>query len=211
MVKNMCLKAGLEARANHSLRATALFKANVQEKVIQEQTDHRSIDALRLCKRSDEVQHSASSRIFALGKDVEYHKAVCPVHEKASKETVSTTGLPITLNMQSITGPLIYPMAIHRRPSKSILWHYRSSQKWGQRNFQRLLAFPVIAISINVILGPILYIKYVHADVVYPSRALCLRRRYAFGIMRQAFGVRLWDLESPFSHMLPWQQDLCKQ
>ena len=39
MVKNMCLKASLEARTNHSLRATAataLFKANVPEKIIQE-------------------------------------------------------------------------------------------------------------------------------------------------------------------------------
>ena len=41
MVKNMCVKAGLETRTNHSLRATAataLFKADVPEKVIQERT-----------------------------------------------------------------------------------------------------------------------------------------------------------------------------
>ena len=74
MVKT-CLKAGLVARTNHSLRATAataLFKANVLEKVIQERTGHHSIDALRLYERSNDVQHGAASRILALGKEVEY-------------------------------------------------------------------------------------------------------------------------------------------
>ena len=165
------LKAGLEARRNHSLRATAattLFKANVPKKVIQERTGHRSIDALRLYERSNEDQYGAASRILALGKEVEYHKAVCPVspsHEKASKgavngsSTASTTGLSIILNIQSMTVvPLIYPMAIHQRPSKSILWHYRSSQKKRSKNFSATSDFPSITIIVRMILMPMYYV-----------------------------------------------------
>ena len=51
MVKNMCTEAGLlEKKNNHSLwatAATALFEANVSQKLIQECTGHRSVEALR--------------------------------------------------------------------------------------------------------------------------------------------------------------------
>ena len=50
MVQKMCADAGISGKkTNHSLRATGasqLFQANVPEKVIQERTGHRSLEAL---------------------------------------------------------------------------------------------------------------------------------------------------------------------
>ena len=54
-MKNMCMQIGVEGKTNHSLRATGatrLFEANVPEKLIQERTGHRSIDALRMYERT---------------------------------------------------------------------------------------------------------------------------------------------------------------
>ena len=109
MVKNMCIKASLETRTNHSLRATAtnaLYKADVPEKVIQERTGHRSLDALRKYERSTERQHGTASKILAIRKEVDYQKALCSVaSEKAStgSSTARTASLLITLNIQSIS------------------------------------------------------------------------------------------------------------
>ena len=51
MMKNMCEKAGISSGyTNHSLRAyaaTTLFQAQVLEKLIQQRTGNRSLDALR--------------------------------------------------------------------------------------------------------------------------------------------------------------------
>ena len=52
MISDMCNKAGLQRKTNHSLWATAamaLFEPNAPEKVIQE---HRSLEALHLYKCS---------------------------------------------------------------------------------------------------------------------------------------------------------------
>ena len=85
----MCVKAGLETRTNHSLRATAataLF--DIPEKVIHERTGHRSLDALRKYERSTERQHGVASKILAIRKEVDYQKALCSVaSEKASTGT----------------------------------------------------------------------------------------------------------------------------
>ena len=43
MVKEMCTEAGFDNKTNHSLRATrtsAMFRANVPEKIIQKTTGH---------------------------------------------------------------------------------------------------------------------------------------------------------------------------
>ena len=96
----------LQLSVNHSLRATAatvLFKANVPEKVIQERTGHRSLDALRKYERSTERQHDAASKILAIRNEVDYQKALCSVaSEKTStgSSTACTASLPITLNIQ---------------------------------------------------------------------------------------------------------------
>ena len=72
----------LQLSVNHSLRATAattLFKADVPEKVIQERTSHRSLDALRKYEHSTERQHGAASNILAIRNEVDYQKALCSV------------------------------------------------------------------------------------------------------------------------------------
>ena len=49
MVKDLCAEAGIKGKTNHSLRAsgaTALFQANVPERIIQKVTGNKSLDAL---------------------------------------------------------------------------------------------------------------------------------------------------------------------
>ena len=66
MVKKMCSDAGIGGhKTNHSLRATGaseLFKRGAPEKLIQERTGHRSLEALRTYERSSEEQHKATVR-----------------------------------------------------------------------------------------------------------------------------------------------------
>ena len=70
-VKTMCSKAKIEGnKTNHSLRATgatALFESGVPEKVIQERTGHRSVEALRTYEHISEKQHIQVSSILSAG------------------------------------------------------------------------------------------------------------------------------------------------
>ena len=65
LMKNMSIQAGLdELKSNHSLRATgttALFAAGVPEKIIQKNTGHRSIEALRIYEHVSKEQHEAAT------------------------------------------------------------------------------------------------------------------------------------------------------
>ena len=67
----ICEQAGIEETiTNHSLRATSatlIYMNEVPEKVIQECTGHRSLEALRVYKRSNSQQHEAASSILMLG------------------------------------------------------------------------------------------------------------------------------------------------
>ena len=69
MVKKVCSDAGIGGyKTNHSLRATGateLFKRGAPEKLIQERTGHRSLEALRTCERSSEEQHKAASTLLS--------------------------------------------------------------------------------------------------------------------------------------------------
>ena len=69
MVSNMCECAGIAGnKTNHSLRATAatdLFLADVPEKLIQERTGHKSVQALRLYQHTTEDQQKAVSEVLA--------------------------------------------------------------------------------------------------------------------------------------------------
>ena len=69
MVKEMCAEAGISGNfTNHSLRAygaTALFQAGVSEKLIQQCTGHRSLDALRHYERTSETQLLDVSNIMS--------------------------------------------------------------------------------------------------------------------------------------------------
>ena len=60
MLKEMCQEAGISGNfSNHSLRAygaTSSFQAGVPEKLIQQRTGHRTIEALRQYERTSEAQ-----------------------------------------------------------------------------------------------------------------------------------------------------------
>ena len=111
MVSDMCAKAGLEKKTNHSLRATAatvLFQANIPEKVIQERTGHRSLEALRMYERSTQQQHSAASKILATNKSLDYEKAIHPGPSTEPlgrlPEGFSSGFNPVSLNIGSMSG-----------------------------------------------------------------------------------------------------------
>ena len=64
----------LLGRLSHSLRATGptnLYTANVQEKMIQQRTGHRSLKALRTYERTTE-QELAVSKILTTDKNIDY-------------------------------------------------------------------------------------------------------------------------------------------
>ena len=66
-VQKMCQLAGITGhKTNHSLRATGasqLFQGNVPEKIIQERTGHRSLEALRQYERTTTEQQQSSTRL----------------------------------------------------------------------------------------------------------------------------------------------------
>ena len=68
-LKNMCKAAEISGhKTNHSLRATAateMFRSGAPEKLIQERTRHRSLEALRCYERLDEAQHRAVSSLLS--------------------------------------------------------------------------------------------------------------------------------------------------
>ena len=68
-VKKMCNMAGLSGnKTNHSLRATGathMYESGVPEKLIQERTGHRSLEALRSYERSNADQHQTVSAILS--------------------------------------------------------------------------------------------------------------------------------------------------
>ncbi len=67
----MCKDAGItESKTNHSLRATgasALFNAQVPEKLIKGVTGHKSSQALQLYERPTQMQEMAVSRVLTAG------------------------------------------------------------------------------------------------------------------------------------------------
>ena len=72
MVKSMFSIIGVSGKTNHSLRATGasqMFQAGVPEKIVQERTGHRSLQALRMYERTTTTQHTAVSRILSAQKD----------------------------------------------------------------------------------------------------------------------------------------------
>ena len=68
-LKLMCKAAGVEGNiTNHSLRAasaTQMYDSGVPEKMIQERTGHRSLEALRIYERTNEDQRQAVSAILS--------------------------------------------------------------------------------------------------------------------------------------------------
>ena len=69
MVPNMYVSAGIAGhKTNHSLRASAvtdLFQANVLEKLIQERTGHKTVQALRVYQHTTDDQQKAVSEVLS--------------------------------------------------------------------------------------------------------------------------------------------------
>ena len=67
-VQRICLAAGVDGfKTNYSLRvttATRLFRAGVDEQLIMQRTGHRSIDGIRVYKRTSEEQQKTVSAIL---------------------------------------------------------------------------------------------------------------------------------------------------
>lgn len=66
ILSKMCALAGIEGRiTNHSLRATSatqMYEMGVPEKIIQERTGHRSLDALLVYERTNTHQCVLANR-----------------------------------------------------------------------------------------------------------------------------------------------------
>ena len=124
-LKLMCKHAGVKGnKTNHSLRAasaTQMYANGVPEKLIQERTGHRSLDALRMYERSSQQQHQAVSKILSAG----------PTHTQTTlKETtidISTTKTventnngSTSFNFQNLHGCTINIMDPSQTYSRSI-------------------------------------------------------------------------------------------
>ena len=91
--RTMCEDAQIKGnKTNHSLRATAateMFRNGAPEKVIQERTGHRSLEALRTYERSDEAQHRAMSSLLANVPGKVQQQVSCMQQLKARTEAVN--------------------------------------------------------------------------------------------------------------------------
>ena len=86
--------------------ASQLFQGNVPEKVIQERTGHRSLEALRQYERTTTEQHKAVSWVLGSEKPVAFQTVI---QRQEKQETVTRSALsPLTniapvLNMSGCT------------------------------------------------------------------------------------------------------------
>ena len=117
MLKEMCLEAGISGKyTNHILRAygaTSMFQAGVPEKLIQQRTGHRSIEALRQYERTSELQLVDISNILSdsdksgpASLSVSKETTSC-VNNATSSSTLNYAGIsmpPIVLRGCSFTG-----------------------------------------------------------------------------------------------------------
>ena len=91
MIKRMCNNAGIsDGFTNHSLRAygaTTLFHAEVPEKLIQQRTGHRSVEALRHYERTSQSQLLDVSNIMSYGSKLPSNSALSTTKKQNSKAT----------------------------------------------------------------------------------------------------------------------------
>ena len=98
----MCKEAGIVGcKTNHSLRATGaseLFEAGVPEKIIKEQTGHRSLEALHIYEHATSMQHQAVSAILGSRNKITFQEAMC-TPSVISHPTVSASSTPMPHNI----------------------------------------------------------------------------------------------------------------
>ena len=121
-VKNMCLQAGVSGnKTNHSLRATGatqMYEKGAPEKLIQERTGHRSLEALRAYERTSANQHRAVSHLLSTSTNTHYAEEVhriqngrtnVPMQQHAAQFPVSGFTFQnlhgCTININSSTAP----------------------------------------------------------------------------------------------------------
>ena len=92
-LKKMCSLAGIEGRViNHSLRATSvtqMYESGVPERVIQERTGHKSLDALQVYERTNAQQHETVSKVLSAPHSRTYNKQVQISRQHVSFSSVS--------------------------------------------------------------------------------------------------------------------------
>ena len=100
MVKRMCDRAGISGGfTNHSLRAygaTTLFRAEVPEKLIQQRTGHRSIEALRQYEHTSESQQVDVSYVMSHGTKVSTSSVLSTAEEPTKKSSQSQRCSPVS-------------------------------------------------------------------------------------------------------------------
>ena len=107
-LKKMCSLAGIEGCVtNHSLRATSvtqMYECGVPEKVIQERTGHKSLEALRVYERTNAQQHETVSKVLSAPHPRTYNEQVQISRQHASfsslslKQPCNTQSVSISLN-----------------------------------------------------------------------------------------------------------------
>ena len=107
----MCQAAGIVGhKTNHSLRATAaseMFAQQVPEKLIQERTGHRSLEALRTYERSNEEQHRAVSSVLCETKRSNYSQQL--IQHSTKSRSLSIHGMPSTSATESQSSSFAMP------------------------------------------------------------------------------------------------------
>ena len=105
----MCQQAGIDGnKTNHSLRATGatqLYESGVPEKLIQERTGHRSLEALRMYERTNENQHKAVSSILSATGKTSYAEHMYADDASSISSTVATVHQASTLTQTQNTQP----------------------------------------------------------------------------------------------------------
>ena len=88
-------------KTNHSLRATSatqMYNSSVPEKIIQERTGHRSLEALRMYERINQQQHQVVSNVLSTPvQSISYNHYI---ESERVKVSCTTSEAPQTTHVQ---------------------------------------------------------------------------------------------------------------
>lgn len=106
MLKEMCQEAGFsQTYTNHSLRAygaTTLFHGKVPEKIIQQRTGHKSLNALRQYERTTETQLLDVSNVLSNNSKVKTGVVPDTKADDALQDYVRTAQGDVTTNTSNV-------------------------------------------------------------------------------------------------------------
>ena len=92
IVKTTCEEAGIVGKTNHSLRATGastMFAAGVPERIIQEVTGHRSIEALHSYERTSTEQLGNVAEVLAAKENKQFDWNLKPEPKLPAREALT--------------------------------------------------------------------------------------------------------------------------